>query len=100
MIGFFLVISILIRHNISFFYSNAQFMRNAEDSLLVKALFVRPSSLIENDLIEIIKNDQYTKIVQIDRNTLNKFTLLVQLIDRLLILSYGLLSVLLFFFWF
>lgn len=100
MTGFLLIISILIRHNISFLYANVQFIRNAEDSFLARALLVKPSTLIENDLIEMIKNDQYTKIVQIDRKTLNKFTLLIQMTDRLLILGYGFLSVFLFYFWF
>ena len=93
MIGFLLILSILVRHNIAFLYSKGHFLRHAENSFVSRMLLVSPSSLIEKDLIEMIKNDQYTKIVQIDRTTLNKFTLIIQLADRLLILGYCFLTV-------
>lgn len=73
-------------------------MQSAEDSFLCRALLVNASNLIENDLLEMIRNDQYTKIVQIDRKTLNKFTILIQLADRLLILGYAFVTIFMFYF--
>ena len=91
MIGFLLIISILIRYNISSIYAKIKFVNCIENhSFLLKLLFINSSSsnLIEMDLIKMIQNDQFIKIIQIDRLTLNKFSQLIQLTDRILILGY------------
>lgn len=98
MIGLLLILSILIRKNISFIHSKVEHMKSIENNFIFKLFLVNSSNSIESDLIQMIQNDQYTKIVQLNRSTLNKFSLLIQLTDRLLILSYSFLILFTFFF--